>query len=187
MLEEIDGHYMLILGFDMAQVTDPTKMLERLRSSFPSLQIQFLKADLIAGLEHLLFAARNALQAFNSGRGRSKSLAVEFLLYASCQHQISRAIDMLGIVPDDRRISVVALSDSKNLLQESSRAIESEIGGDPDDSVIEIDTGRKAALLKRVYHIAPREVEAARFPGEKESDVLKRLVIERSALLALGS
>lgn len=185
MLEKIDHHYFLILGFDEARIADAEKTLKQLRSSFRRAQLQLLKADLIAGREHLLFAARNALEAFNGRNPRSKSLAVELLLYISCQRQISKAIRLLGVGPGDKRVVLVALSDSKDVLEELTKTARLFVTGHPADDLIEINTKKKVAELRKVYGVTNRELEAARFPAEKGTDVLKRLVIERSALLAL--
>jgi len=117
MLDEIDHQYLLILGFDNARIIDPEKTLLLLRSTAAKAQVQLLKAKLIAGPEHLRFAARNALYSFRSKSPRSKSLAVEFLLYVSCQRQISKAIRLLGVEPTDRQVLLVALSESRRLFR----------------------------------------------------------------------
>ncbi len=185
MLEEIDNHYLLTLGFDGARISDPEKILKQLRLSVQDAQVQLLKADLIAGREHLWFAGRNALISFN-GRGRkSKSLAVELLLYVSCQGQISKAIQLLGVNKRDRRVALAALSESKDALEKLAEIAKSRISGKLSDDLLEIRSEEKAGELRRVYGITSRELEASRFPEETQLDVLKRLVIERSALVAV--
>src|SRR5436190_1527719 len=128
MMDEIDHHYLLSLGFNNARIVDPEKTLRLLRSTAEKAQVQLLKAKLIAGPEHLRFAARNALHSFRSKSPRSKSLAVEFLLYVSCQRQISKAIRLLGVEPTDRQVVLVALSESKEALQELERVSGSLLG-----------------------------------------------------------
>lgn len=187
MLEEIDDQQFLILGFDQARMANPQKTLERLRQTFPEAQVQLVKADLIAGREHLLFAARNALQAFKGRNRRAKSLAVELLLYISCQRQISKAISVLGVGPGDQRVIILGLSGSRSVLEELSKKAQALVNGQPADDLVEINSEKKASELKKVYHITPREFNASRFPHERDTEVLKRLVIERSALLALKS
>ena len=39
------------------------------------------------------------------------------------------------------------------------------------------------AMLQRSYGVTSREVDAARLEGETDPSVLKRLIVERSALL----
>src|SRR5206468_13030940 len=113
MMDEIDHQYLLSLGFDNARIVDPEKTLRQLRSASDKAQVQLLKATLVAGPENLGCAARNALHSFRSKNPRSKSLAVEFLLYASCQRQISKAIRVLGGQPACRQGVLGALRGSK--------------------------------------------------------------------------
>src|SRR5712692_5235015 len=175
MLEEIDHHYLLVLGFDRAIISDPERTLKQLRSAVQDADVQLLKADLIAGWEHLWFAGRNALNSYNGSGRKSKSLAVELLLYVSCQRQISKAIELSGVNKHDRRIALAALSESKEALEKLAGVARSKIDGDLNDDLIEIRSEKKASELRRVYGIASKESEASRFPGETESEVLKRL------------
>ncbi len=55
----------------------------------------------------------------------------------------------------------------------------------PDDRVIEILSKKKLRELMKTYGVSRVEMEASKLPGEEETSVLKRLVIERSALLAV--
>ncbi len=111
LIKEINSHYLLSLGFAKASIADPEHILKQLRSIDKQVEVQLVKADLIAGPEHLQFAARNAIHSFNGKRRRSKSLAMELLLYVSCQRQIAKAIKLLGVGSEDSRIALVALSD----------------------------------------------------------------------------
>ena len=183
-IAEIDHCYLLTLGFGKVRIKDPEKILSELRSVNDKAQLQLVKAGLIAGPEHLRFAARNALHSFKSKNPRSKSLAVEYLLYLSCQRQISKAIRFLGVEPADDQIVLVALSDSKDALEELETASRTLLG-EPDDRFVEIGSKRKLANIQRSYGISKREMEAARFEKETDEQVVKRLIVERSALLDL--
>ena len=185
MLEEIDHQYLLSLGFDGVGVRDPEKLLRRLRSREGQVAVQLLKPELVAGAEHLRFAAKNAIHSFNGKRRRSKSLAVEYLLYLSCQRQISKAISFMGIQPSDRQVILVALSESKEALERLATEVPSFIGGTVDPELIENASKRKLGGLQRAYGVSEKEVEAARFQGETDREVVKRLIVERSALLDL--
>jgi tRNA threonylcarbamoyladenosine modification (KEOPS) complex Cgi121 subunit len=184
-MEEIEDSYLLSLGFKGGKVKDPEKALSKLRSA-PGVEVQLLKAELVAGQDHLRFAARNALHSFKGNRRRSKSLAVEYLLYVSCQRQISKAIHLLGISPSDRQVLLVGLSESKEALEELEKIAGSIIGGEPDLKLVEIGSEGKLRGLQKVYGVTKREMEAARLSGESDPAVLKRLIIERSALLDLA-
>ncbi len=187
MIRKTNDHYLLIDAVRTTKIQDPEHLLEQLRSATKAAQIQLVKAQLIAGPEHIEFAAQNALRAFKGPRPMSKSLAVELLLYISCQRQISTAIQRIGIAPGDTEIVLVALSSSKESIENLAHAVYSTIPGEHDESLLEITSEKKKEALKEHYAIEDKEVEAARFPGEIDTEVLKRLVIERSALLSLES
>jgi len=57
------------------------------------------------------------------------------------------------------------------------------ITGEQDESLIEIGSKQKMARLQRSYRVTSREMDAARLEGETDPSVLKRLIVERSALL----
>jgi tRNA threonylcarbamoyladenosine modification (KEOPS) complex Cgi121 subunit len=183
LIDEINDHYLLSSAFTNASIPDPERTLKVLRAINNQTEVQLLKADLVAGPEHLQFAARNALHSFKGKRPRSKSLAMELLLYISCQRQIVRAIKFLGVDSEDSRVALVALSESKEALEELARQSGVILGGRQNDDLIEIRSEQRAARLQRSYEVTSKEMEAARFEGETDSSVLKRLIVERSALL----
>jgi len=184
LMDQIESHYLLSLGFANARIADPEKTLRQLRSTSDRIQVQLLKAGLVAGPEHLRFAARNALQSFRGKNPRSKSLAVELLLFISCQRQISKAISLLGVESSDNRIVLVALSESTEALHELEKASKSVLG-ELDESLVEISSRLKLDEIRRCYGVSAREMDAARFLGESDEQVLKRLIVERSALLSV--
>lgn len=183
--ERLDNYHLLIESFDRAIIPEPEKALEKIRSKYPEIHIQLLRADLIAGKEHILFAARNAIAGYGSRHRKSKGLAMELLLYISCQRQISKAINLLGVQAMDTKIVFVALAESERHLKDLASYVNSIINGKEEDGLLDICSSKKIATLKHAYEIGSIEMEAARLPGELEEDVLKRLVIERSALLTL--
>lgn len=183
MIDEVNNHYLLSLAFAKASISDPEQALRQLRSISSEAQVQLVKADLIAGPEHLQFAARNALHSFSGPQRRSKSLSVELLLYISCRRQITKAINLLGVDSNDSRVALVALSSSKDAILQLDRRANLVIGGERDESLIGIGTEQKMDVLQRSYGVTSRELEAARFVGEADSSALQRLIVERSALL----
>jgi tRNA threonylcarbamoyladenosine modification (KEOPS) complex Cgi121 subunit len=187
LIEQIDGYYFLSLAFTNTGIKDPEHALKQLRTINTQAEVQLVKADLIAGPEHLQFAARNALSSFKGDKRRSKSLAVELLLYLSCQRQIAKAIGLLGVDSEDLRVALIALSDSEDAIQQLARRVESIIDGKQDDGQIEIGSEQKMTRLQQSYGVTRKEMEAARFEGETQSSTLKRLIVERSALLDLGN
>jgi len=183
--EKIGSYSLFVQGFRDARVTDSEKVLMELRESFQGIDLQLLRADRVAGKEQIIFAARNAIDSFQSKDRRAKHLSMEFLLFASGEHQIIEAIKLLGVTASSRELALVGLSDTRldsNRL--SNRAMES-VKGIPDDTVLQIKTRKKAEDLKRAYNIPDKELYASKMPNEDDDNVLKRLIVERSALLAL--
>lgn len=187
MIRKINDHYLLIEAFRNTKIEDPEHLLEQLRSTHRVAQIQLVKSQLVAGPVHIELAAQNALRAFKCSHPMTKSLAMELLLYISCQRQISNAIQQMGIARGDNEIALVALSSSKDSLESLARTVNSTLPGEHDESLLEITSEKKKKALREYYGIEDKEVEATRLPGETDTDVLKRLVIERSALLSLES
>ena len=183
--EKIDSYSLFVQGFRDANVLDSEKVLRDLRRSFQGVDLQLLRADRVAGKEQIIFAARNAIDSFRSKDRRAKHLSIEFLLFASGEHQIIEGIKLLGITGASRELALVGLSETSldaSLL--SNRTIES-VKGIPDDAVLQIKNQKKVEDLKRAYNIPDKELNASRMPSEEDSSVLKRLIIERSALLSL--
>jgi len=183
--EKIGSYSLFVQGFRDASVPDSEKILTELRGSFQGVDLQLLRADRVAGKEQIIFAARNAMDSFQSKDRRAKHLSMEFLLFASGEHQIIEAIKLLGVNASSRELALVGLSEKSldvNLL--SNRAKES-VKGIPDDTVLQIKTQKKVEDLKRSYNIPDKELTASVMPNEEDNSVLKRLIIERSALLAL--
>ncbi len=159
-------------------------MLRELRAQFPTLEIQLFRADRIAGPEHIIFAAVAAISAFRRHRQRSHTFAVELLLYASCQRQILKAIQLLGFTSSTHE-AVLAAVTSNALSPKLEQRMEKTLKARKDDNVIEIASKDKISELMKVYDISRKSMSSAQLPGEAETSVLKRLIIERSALLAV--
>lgn len=144
--------------------------------------VQFFNSALIATCDHLYFAVLNALYAFKNNVNFSKNLAVETLLYASSQHQIQRAIQLIGLNADVSEVAVVVIGESaeqvKDVLNDLAVCLQAELC----DDVLCL-TPKKVALIKQVFSITPLMVEVA---ARDHSDDLSLvdLVIEKVALLA---
>ncbi|HEY5538891.1 MAG TPA: KEOPS complex subunit Cgi121 [Thermoplasmata archaeon] len=57
---------------------------------------QILDAGRVVGADHVISAFEHAQRAIERGSQKTNSLEVELLLYASGEHQISRAIERVG-------------------------------------------------------------------------------------------
>jgi len=99
-----------IAGFADVHISDVDQFLNLTREMLDAAAaVQFFDAKLIAGWQHLYFAALNALKAFKNKTNISKNLAVECLLYASAQRQIRTALDLVGIRQNSSRIGVLII------------------------------------------------------------------------------
>ena len=183
--EKIGFYFLFVQGFRGARLIDSERVLRDLRGSFGGVDLQLLRGDRVAGIEHIIFAARNAVDSFRGKARRAKHLSMELLLFASGEHQIVEAIKLMGVDTSSMELALVGLSETEldsNLL---SGEVAKVVQGVPDDTVLEIGTLAKARALRKAYNISDGELNSSRMPGEAENSALKRLIIERSALLVL--
>ena len=183
--ERVYSYYLFAQGIRNAKIVDPEKLLIDLREVMHGFEVQLLRADRVAGKEHLFFAARNAVDSFGGKDRRANHLSIEFILFVSGEHQIVEAINLLGVTTSIRELVVTGLSSTAPATQTLTSRIAKMIDGELDDSVIDFGDASKTASLKKAYKITDREWKSTLFPGETEEMALKRLVIERSAMLAL--
>jgi len=179
---KILGKYLIVEGFRNVKIHNVDEFLNRIRSRAGSCHIQVLDASLVAGFEHLYFAALNALKSFESGLNISKSLAVEILLFASGQDQIRRAIEILGVKPSSSDVALVIVADSRDEAVSAVNNISGVLDGERDESVIELTDEKVSAIMKR-FNISEAELEASMRGSLR--DALKSIIIERAALLVV--
>lgn len=175
-----------ILGFRNVKIDNINTFLETFRIENKNVPIQFFNAKHIASSEHLLFAAVNALNSFNKKTNISNNLAVEALLYASAQRQITKAVKMLGINQDSLEVAVLILTESSTQKNEFLKLIGNLISGERDDSVLEL-TDEKFWNIKKLFEISDLELEAKLIKEGQEKQALIDLVIEHMALLGSKS
>jgi len=181
-LEDFDK-YLVIAGFKNVKMVDIDKFFADIKKKIGNACIQFFDAKLIAGRDHLLFAALNALNAFKNKLNISNSLAMETLLYASAQHQIKDAVTLLGIKPNSRQLAVLILAETPSKASNVMESVSKLIQGQRDDQVIEF-SNEKADGLKRLFQISEQELEAKTLRKGAEKEALLDLVVEHMALLA---
>lgn len=187
MKSKIDGFICNVLGFVDVRISNPDVALKELRRKIGDSEVQIMRADRVAGPEHLFIAAENAIRAVRQGRGRSNSLAMETLLFTSGQRQISRAVDLLGVTPQTKEIVVTILSKQSPSENKLTSLAQSVLGGKRQDTVIEVSSSKKIRELSTTYGISSKELAAAQLPSEKTNSLVKRLIVERSALLSTGT
>ena len=176
--------YVGIAGFKNVKIEDAKGFLDSIRKKTEGVSVQFFNANLIAGPEHLYFAALNALKAFESNLNISNSLAVETLLYASAQRQIRKAVELLGIKDESSEVAVLVLAETEDKVRETLEVISEFIQGIPDDDVTEL-SDEKIETIRELFGISDLELEAKLEKKGFEKEALINLVMEHMALLAI--
>ena len=114
-----------------------------------------LDPSVVCGEDHLRSAFMHAEKAFSEGRNRSKRLVTELILYAACERQIKRAIDLMKPRPSspgmvaaiidydgDLRLEELGAMEDSSLVEPSlekarNLGVEPFPGMDPVDAVLE--------------------------------------------------
>lgn len=169
-------------GFNNVKIKDVNKLFQTLKDETDNACVQFLDASLVAGSEHLRFAAMNALGAFEGQVNISSNLAIEILLYASAQRQIKEAVRLIGIKQSTRKVAVVILAETSKQAPTILRVVSRLLRGKRDDSVIDL-ADEKLGELRKLFRISDAELEAKVARRGSEKHALTDLVIEHMALL----
>ena len=180
-LEHFDK-YFATAGFRNVKINDVNNFFSQVRKKTKDVHIQFFDAKLIAGWEHLYFAVLNALRAFKGKLNISNSLAVEALLYASAQRQISKAVGLLGIKPEAPHVAVLVIAETKQGANVALEIVSQLMPGERDDTALKL-TDKKVKDIRRLFGISDIELEAKLEKKGLEKEALIDLVIEHVALL----
>ena len=175
------GWTVSIGGFRDVTVDDVDDFLSRIREATSLSIFQLFNAKKVAGWRHLFLAAVNAVTAFDAGTAISRNLAIEVLLYASCQNQISQALDIIGISSNTKDVGLLVLAETQEVAERAFDQASKVLGG-ADDSVLQINPDKYEEIM-RVFRISALELEAI---GGRRSEALTQLVIERGALLPVS-
>ena len=187
-LEKFNGNNgtITIAGFKNVKIKDIKGFLEHVRREVREAHVQFFDAKLIAGQQHLYFAALNALKAFKRKTNISNSLAIEAILYASAQRQIRKAVNLLGVKKDSSKVAVLIIAENRQRMDDCLEVVSRLVPGERDDTVLEL-TDEKIGDTKRLFDISDLEIEAKLRRKGLEKEALADLVIEHVALLATQS
>ena len=109
---------------------DVEKVLKEMKEK--GMKGQILDASVVCGIEHIKVAYEKAKRAFKERRNKSKSIEMEFLLYASTKRQIKEAIEFMGAKEEGEYAFIIFEGNEK----EARKFIE-KLGLEIDDSVIE--------------------------------------------------
>ena len=187
-LDGINVHnaHIAVAGFRNVKIADTNGFLDHVRREAKEAHVQFFNAKLIAGQQHLYFAALNALKAFENKSNISSSLAIEALLYASAQRQIRKALDTLGLKQDSSQVAVLIMAEKKQEIHDCLKVVSKLIPGERNDAVLEL-TDEKSGGIKELFGISELEIGAKLGRKGLEREALVDLVVEHVALLATQS
>ena len=176
------GKYFLIHPFHVDEPIEAEGLLQNLRNVSTDLDVQLVNLDKVAGRKHLYFAILNSLNAFAKGTNISRTLAVEFLLYASAQKQISEAIKRMGVDKETRNIAIVAMGGNEQSIRFFVERV-SLAEYQSDDALLDgFDKGKINELLS-TYKISEKELKAMTEKRTPIKEIIQKLIIERMALL----
>lgn len=148
-----------------------------------NLEVQLVDASKIFNIEHIYFAAFNALKAFKNGKNSSNNLAMELLLYISGQSQIKKAIKNFGLKEGKMDVAILCFGERKKDLENFSRILQHEFDIEIDNSLVESPSRKKIKYLKSIFEISDQELNASRQKKDALENVLSKLIIERMAFL----
>jgi tRNA threonylcarbamoyladenosine modification (KEOPS) complex Cgi121 subunit len=175
--------YVAISGFKNAKIGDVNNFFIPVRKELSNVvAVQFFDAQLIATWQHLYFAALNALTALENKTNISNNPAMETLLYASAQRQITKATETMGIKSTTKDVAALIITKSQRSAENAIKIVQKLISGEPDDGIIEIDQ-EKFDKIRRFFHISDKELGAKLQKRGLEKEALVDLVIEHGALL----
>ena len=181
-LEEYHKH-IAIAGFRNVKIEDIDGFFDLTRRRIGNAaDFQLFDAKLIAGWQHLYFAALNALNIFKNKQNISNSLSMEALLFASAQRQIKKAVEMIGVNLESSQVAVLVLAETREKATATIEIISEIISGERDDNVLELIV-EKIEDIKRLFNISDLELRSKLRKKGLEKEALTDLVIERSALL----
>jgi tRNA threonylcarbamoyladenosine modification (KEOPS) complex Cgi121 subunit len=148
---------------------------------------QFLDSTLIAGTGHLLSAAQNALNAQLGGYSIARSLDVEIILYASCQHQIGIALETFGVKDDLESVALVVVGNTEDIVRDRIASAISDIGHEISPPFAA--SGPRIDTIMTHFNIGKEEIDSIAISKEvtHRYDALARCVSSRVSMVALDS
>lgn len=186
-----------VTGFENAKIEDIETLLKELQKieKTHSTTIQLFNSDLIATKQHLYISAYHALKAFKEKRNIADKINMEIMLYASGQRQIGKAINLLGVKPENKQIAAIIITkekkennnknnskDHKNVIKKLLQLLKAK----ESQKVLEITEKKRNIILKK-FNITEKMLEAtAKEKTEKAlNKAITELILEKIALLAL--
>ncbi len=178
-----------VTAFNTVNLTDSTHLLAyitRCNELSEKPIIQFFNADNIAGWMHLYTAAYFTVKSLVNLSTKIKSIELELIRWVSAQKQLSDAIALMGVKPNDKKIAVLSLGLSENTVRDEIMKILSEYNLKEQLQLLEIDNS-KIHNLKTIFRISDTEfntlLEDQSNPESAKTLLLKLIINRISALI----
>jgi len=181
-----------IIGFENAKIEDIETIFKELQKieKAHSVTIQLFNSHLIATKQHLQISAYHALKAFKEKRNIAEKINMEIMLYASGQRQIVKAINILGIKPENKQIAAIIISKENNnnrkVHENVIKKLIQALNAKESRKVLEI-TEKKRIIIRKKFNITEKMIKAiTKEKTEKAiNNAITELILEKIALLAL--
>lgn len=132
-------------------------------------EVLVTKADMVFGNDHLRSALYHAARAMREGTSSSESLAMETLLYASGERQLSAAIKKMSVDGRTREVVIAQLTPGSLPVEETWKALEDRVADATVERLVRfgIDRNEIATLgMERAVELVLEKVAAV--------DILKK-------------
>ena len=185
MLFEINepAEYVWISALDSKPEVE--QILKAMREKTPSVSVQLVDLDKVAGSRYLLLATFNALKSFRSRQPIARSLGMEMLLYIAANRQIGEALSRVGVTADTKRVAAVAVGNSREQVLGAATALSELLMKEPLDNLVDEWNPERIRNVRSLLDIGENELKATIRKDEAMPKTLERLAIERSAMLAI--
>ena len=151
------------------------------------LAFQFFNSMMIVDEIHLLSGAQNAVNALKGDYMISRTLDVEIAVYVSAQHQIGRALEIVGVKDELSSVGVVCIGEDEKKVRVCLDEISEQVG----DEIAPMfkSTSEKISSLMKVYGIT--ELELNQFLDSDDlssrNQALSKCVVSRVSQVSIGS
>jgi tRNA threonylcarbamoyladenosine modification (KEOPS) complex Cgi121 subunit len=151
------------------------------------LAFQFFNSMMIVDEIHLLSGAQNAINALKGDYMISRTLDVELAVFVSAQHQIGRALEIVGIKDELSSVGVVCIDEDEKKVRECIDVISKQVG--EEITPVFKPTSEKIRLLMKNYGIS--ELEMKQFSDSDDilsrNQALSKCVVSRVSQVSIGS
>jgi|GEM_PF-361433 len=174
------GYYLAISALKDLQVPDVASFLKDLRKNLYPVRVQVFDASKVAGWRHIYFATLFALKAFELGLNVSRELELEILTIASCQRQIAKAIERLGLKDGTKIVALLLLAEDPKALELATSKLEASYGDRLSPACLDPSSDRLEDL-KALFEISDIQL-AAEAEAKNPQKALGNLIIEKMSI-----